>query len=391
MTYTNPLKTLFLLDPEVTFLNHGSFGATSRPVFEAYQNWQRRLERQPVRFIAREMLDHLHAARQHLGRYLNAPPDDLVFVPNATFAINIVARSLDLQPGDEILASNHEYGACNNLWDFVCRKTGAHYIQQPVPLPVSDPAEVVEQLWRGVTPRTKVIFLNHLSSPTALKFPVEAVCRRARQTGILTLIDGAHAPGQIPLELQDVQADFYAGNCHKWMMSPKGAGFLYTRPERQALLEPLVVSWGWGDNCPYDAGSRYLNLLEWWGTKDPAAYLSVPAAIQFQQEHNWEQVRQECRALAVETRRRINALTGLEPICPEPAQDGYLWFQQMVSVRLPDQIDTQTLSTKLYDQYRIEVPIQRWNEHNFVRISFQGYNNPADAEALLDALQDLLD
>jgi isopenicillin-N epimerase len=391
MTDMNALKPLFLLDPEVIFLNHGSFGATPRPVFETYQNWQRRLERQPVRFIAREMLDHLRSARQHLGRYLNAPPDDLVFVPNATFAINIVARSLDLQPGDEILASDHEYGACNNLWDFVCRKTGARYVQQPVPLPVSDPEEVVEQLWDGVTPHTRVIFLTHLSSPTALKFPVEEVCSRARQAGILTLIDGAHAPGQIPLDLQEVQADFYVGNCHKWMMSPKGAGFLHTRPEHQALLEPLVVSWGWDDNCPYDAGSRYLNLLEWWGTKDPAAYLSVPAAIQFQQEHDWERVRQGCRALAVETRRRIDALTGLESICPEPAQDGYLWFQQMVSVRLPDQIDTHALSTKLYDEYRIEVPFQRWNEHNFVRISFQGYNSPADAEALLAALQVLLD
>ena len=390
MTNINDLKPLFLLDPEVVFLNHGSFGATPRPVFEAYQAWQRRLEYQPVRFIAWEMLDHLHSARQRLGSYLHAPADDLVFVPNATFALNIVARSLDLQPGDEILTSDHEYGACNNLWDFVCRKTGARYVQQPIPLPVNDPSQIVEQMWRGVTPHTKVIFLSHISSPTALKFPVEAVCRRARQAGILTLIDGAHAPGQIPLDLQAIQADFYVGNCHKWMLSPKGAGFLYTRPERQALLEPLVVSWGWGENCPYDGGSHYLNLLEWWGTKDPAAYLSVPAAIQFQETYDWDQVRQDSRELAIKTRRRIDALTGLPPICPEPAPDGYLWFQQMTSVRLPDQIDTQVLSRKLYDDYRIEVPFQHWRERKFMRLSFQGYNSPADAEALLDALQILL-
>jgi isopenicillin-N epimerase len=390
MTNTRDLKSLFLLDPKVIFLNHGSFGAAPRPVFEAYQSWQRRLERQPVRFIAREMLGYLQSARQNLGSYLHAPPDDLVFVPNATFALNIVARSLDLQPGDEILTSDHEYGACNNLWDFICQKTGAHYVQQPIPLPVSDPSQIVEQLWRGVTPHTKIIFLSHISSPTALKFPVEEVCRRARQAGLLTLIDGAHAPGQIPLDLQAIQPDFYVGNCHKWMLSPKGAGFLYTRPERQNMLEPLVVSWGWGENCPYDAGSRYLNLLEWWGTKDPAAYLSVPAAIQFQQAHDWEQVRQECRELAIKTRRRIDALTGLAPIYPEPNSNGYLWFQQMVSVRLPDPIDTQALSRKLYDEYRIEVPFQHWHGHNFMRLSFQGYNDPADAEALLDALQILL-
>ncbi|NUM46771.1 MAG: aminotransferase class V-fold PLP-dependent enzyme [Anaerolineales bacterium] len=216
---TPPLRTLFLLDPEVIFLNHGSFGATPRPVFEDYQHWQRALERQPVQFIVSELNTHLTAARQAMGAYIHADPDDLVFVPNATFGVNVVARSLTLAEGDEILASNHEYGACENVWDFLCRKTGAVYKRQPIPLPIPSPDEWVHQFWQGVTARTKVIFLSHLTSPTAATFPIQAICARARAEGILTVIDGAHAPGQIPLEMEALGADFYTGNCHKWEFS----------------------------------------------------------------------------------------------------------------------------------------------------------------------------
>ncbi len=213
------LQNLFLLDPGVIFLNHGSFGATPRPVFEAYQAWQRRLEAQPVEFLGRELGEHLQAARQALAKYLGAPAEDLVFVPNATTGVNIVARSLPLRFGDEILASDHEYGACEKAWQFVCGKTGAVYRRQEISLPVRSPVEVVEILWQAVTKRTRVIFLSHMTSPTALRLPVEAICQRARAAGIWTVIDGAHAPGQIELDLPEVGADFYTGNCHKWLMS----------------------------------------------------------------------------------------------------------------------------------------------------------------------------
>jgi isopenicillin-N epimerase len=209
------LKELFHLDPAVHFLNHGSYGATPKPVFEAYQNWQLRLERQPVLFLGREIYGLLKDARDALGNYLNASADDLVYIPNATHGVNIVARSLDLHAGDEILTTDHEYGACDYTWEFICDKTGAKYIHRPIPLPVHSEEEILEQFWRGVTSQTKVIYLSHITSATALRLPVEAICQRAREAGILSVVDAAHSPGQIPVDLQKLGADILFGNCHK--------------------------------------------------------------------------------------------------------------------------------------------------------------------------------
>ncbi|MBE2224252.1 MAG: aminotransferase class V-fold PLP-dependent enzyme, partial [Anaerolineae bacterium] len=223
----NNLKKQFLLDTTITFLNHGSFGATPRPVFAVYQEWQRRLERQPVQFIINELPDLLAEARQALGYYLNAAPDNLVYIPNATFGLNVVARSLKLEAGDEVLTTDHEYGACNNVWQFVSDKSGIVYKKQPIPLPLESDEVTLETFWQGVTTKTKVIFLSHITSATAVTFPVTQICQTAREAGILTVIDGAHAPGQIPLDMEAIGADFYFGNCHKWLCAPKGAAFLF--------------------------------------------------------------------------------------------------------------------------------------------------------------------
>ena len=206
------LKEYFLLDPNIVFLNHGSYGATPKPVFEAYQKWQLRLERQPVLFLGRELNQLMLEARQALGNYLNADADELVFIPNATHGVNIIAHSLRLQPGDEILTTDHEYGACDYTWDFVCSKNGARYVHQPIPLPVHTREEIVEQFWRGVTPQTRVIYLSHITSATALRLPVEELCRRAREAGILTVVDAAHSPGQIPVNLSTLGADVATGH-----------------------------------------------------------------------------------------------------------------------------------------------------------------------------------
>jgi isopenicillin-N epimerase len=380
------LKELFLLEPSIVFLNHGSFGACPRPVFKDYQAWQRRLERQPVKFLGREFSHRMRQARVALGDYLHAGADDLVFVPNATHGVNIIARSMEFSPGDEILTSNHEYGACNNAWEFICRKTGAVFVRQPISLPVISQEEVLEQFWLGVTPRTRLIFLSHISSSTALRFPVEAICIRARQAGILTFIDGAHAPGQISLDLEAIGADFYTGNCHKWMMAPKGAGFLYTRRERQRLIEPLVVSWGYCADEKTTTGSQYLDYLEWTGTRDPAAMLAIPAAIQFMQDYRWDEVRLNCHELLSQAVRRIGDLTGLTPIYPE----GQDFFGQMAVAPIPPVTDPVKLKSRLYDEFRIEIPITEWDSKFFLRISVQGYNTQDDIDALIEALEVLL-
>jgi len=380
------LKDLSLLDPDVVFLNHGSFGATPRPVFDVYQEWQRRLERQPVWFIGHELTDHFLQARTVLGGYLNVPADDLVFVDNATTGVNIVARSLPLQPSDEILTTDHEYGACLNALDFVCGRTGATVVQQSIPLPVASQDEIVEQFWQGVTPHTRLIYLSHITSPTALCLPVEAICQRARQHGILTLVDGAHAPGQVSLDLAAMGADFYTGNCHKWLSAPKGSAFLYVQPGHQSLIEPLVVGWGWGDEPPFDFGSRFLDNLQWGGTNDVSAYLSVPAAIQFQQDHDWPAVRARCHELARQAVQRVGELTGLPPLYPDSGG----FYHQMATMPLPEGTDLEALKTQLYDDYRIEIPVVNWQDRPFLRISVQGYNSADDVDALISALKTLL-
>jgi isopenicillin-N epimerase len=379
------LKEYFLLDPSIVFLNHGSFGATPKPVFEAYQNWQLRLERQPVLFLGRELDGLLLQSRIALGAYLHADANELVYIPNATHGVNIIAHSLHLQPGDEILTTDHEYGACDYTWDFVCRKTGATYIHQSIPLPVQVEDEIVEQFWKCVTPQTKAIYLSHITSPTALRMPVEEICRRARDAGILTVIDAAHSPGQTPVDLQSLGADILFGTCHKWMLAPKGAAFLYVRREIQDLINPLVVSWGMNPTPETATGSRFIDILQWTGTKDPAAVLTVPTAIQFMKDHMWENVRYECHALLRQAIERICDFTRLPPLYPLDSN----FYSQMGIAPLPKS-DIALLKSRLYDEYQIEVPLTQWQDQQFVRISIQGYNTQEDVDMLLKALSVLL-
>lgn len=377
-------KDDFLLDPDVIFLNHGSFGATPKPVFAEYQRWQLELERQPVEFLGRRYCDLLSRARLKLAEYFHADQDDLVYVTNATMGINIVARSLDLRPGDEVLASDHEYGAADRIWRFLAEKQGFRYINQEIPVPVQSSQQVLDALLAGVTSRTRVIFVSHYTSPTALIFPVEEFCRRARHLGILTVIDGAHTPGQVEVNLSNIGADFYIGNLHKWLCAPKGSAFLYARPEAQDLIQPLIVSWGWQSEQP--GKSRFIDYLEWFGTHDPAACLAVPAAIQYQIENGWDEVRTECHTLAADARRRVSGITGL----PELSPDDPAWYRQMVAVQLPDWIRPDQLKAALLDIYKIEIPIIRWKNLNLLRISVQAYNTQTDIIALEQALIQLL-
>ncbi len=375
----------FLLRPGIIFLNHGSFGACPRPVFAEYQRWQRTLEEQPVEFLGRRLDGLLAEARAPLGAYLGTAPDNLVFVPNTTYGVNVIAHAFPLAPGDEVLGATHEYGAVERTWTFVCEAKGARYRSQPIALPVTSAEDVIEQLWQGVTPRTRALVVSHITSPTALTFPVAEICRRAAAQGIYTIIDGAHAPGQIDLNLDNIGADFYVGNLHKWLCAPKGSAFLYARPDRQPMLQPLVVSWGWRAITP--GPSPFQDYFGWTGTSDPAAYLSVPAAIAFQQQHDWPTVRAKCHELALAASQRIGALTGLPPISPETTD----WWGQMRAIPIPrTDVAREELQRRLWDDYQIEVPIVDWQDHRFVRISIQAYNTPRDVDRLVDALTQIL-
>lgn len=382
----------FLIRDDVVFLNHGSFGACPRAVFETYQNWQLELERQPVAFLdpARGYNERMRAGRAALARELHTDPDNVVGVTNATAGLNIVARSLDLRPGDEILTTDHEYSAIEKTWAYVARRTGARVVTARVPMPLATEAQFAEAVMADLTDRTRVLFLSHITSPTALVFPIERLVAEARRRGIFSVIDGAHTPGHIPLDLDALGPDFYAGNCHKWLMAPKGSAFLYARPEMQVLLDPLVISHGWTaeSKSPGAKGafgnSPFIDELEVQGTRDPAAWLSVPAAIAFRKEHNWDAVAAYCSSLAQETAQRLAAKTGL-PALSTPQ----FCAPQMVAMPIPA-CDPLELQRNLMARYNIEIPVYRWQDRTIVRLSAQGYNSRAQMDCLIEALSALL-
>lgn len=378
------LKKYFLLDPEIIFLNHGSFGATPRPVFKEYQRWQRELEKQPVEFLGRRFISLMEDGRTKLGAYLGTRADNLVYTQNVTISINIVTSSLNLGSDDEVLATDHEYGAMDRMWRFLSKERGFRYVHQHVTLPLTTEEKFIEDFWRGVSKHTRVIFMSHITSPTALILPVQEIIRRAREAGITTIIDGAHVPGQLPLQLDSLGADFYGGNLHKWLCAPKGSGFLYARPKVQHLLKPLVVSWGYESEMP--GNSEFIDHHEWWGTRDVSAFLSVPAAIEFQKEHHWEDVQDTCHELARYAQQKICELTGLSPL----HSDADTWFRQMTAAPLPAGTDIVHLKSRLYDEHRIEVPLSDWNGNKLIRVSVQGYNTKRDIDKLLKALRILL-
>jgi isopenicillin-N epimerase len=370
------LRREFLLDPGVAFLNHGSFGACPRPVFERYQAWQRELEREPVDFLARRLSGPLDAARTALAAYVGCPAQDLAFVQNATTGVNLAARSLDLRPDDEVLATELEYGACALAWESICSRTGARYVRVPAPLPLRDPGELVDALFAATTERTRAVFVSHVTSPTGLVLPLEEIVARARTLGLLTIVDGAHAPAHVPLDLAALGADFYTGNCHKWMCGPKGAGFLHVRPEHQDRVDGAIVSWGYKD------GASFSERIEKQGTRDPAAWLTVPDAIAFQAERSWDVVRDRCRSLAREARRELCELLGTEPLAPEAM------VAQLATVRLPQ--PAPGLSGRLFERHRVEI-LAGGPGDDLLRLSVAAYTTREEIDRLLAALVGELD
>lgn len=379
---TMPLPEIasqFNLRRDIVFLNHGSFGACPRPVIAAYRYWQDELESEPCLFFGRRRLGLLADARTALGAYVNADADDLVFVPNITYGMNIVINSLQFAPDDEILTTNHEYGAINNAWNYHLSRRGGKLVFRDMPIPVSDPQEWVEHFWAGVTPHTKAISISHITSATAMIFPIAEIIKRARAAGILSVIDGAHVPGHIDLDLRALDPDFYSANCHKWLCAPKGAGFLYTRRDKQDMLEPFVCSWNL--SRAITTGSRYTNLYENVGTNDVCPWLAVPAAIEFQKAHNWPAVRAACHALGSQIRQELAGITSLTPVSDESQQ----WWNQMALCPVPS--DERYDYQRLWDEFQIEVPVVRWEGHTFLRVAIQAYNTPNDGDRLIEAIK----
>ncbi|MFO1078184.1 MAG: aminotransferase class V-fold PLP-dependent enzyme [Planctomycetota bacterium] len=377
------------LDPGVTFLNHGSFGASPRVVMQEQAEWRARLEREPVLFLHRELEGLLDTARGELAAFVRCDADDLAFVPNASTGVNTVLRSLLFAPGDELLTTDHEYNACRNALDFVAQRHGARIATAAVPFPVTSPQQVVDAVLAAVTPRTRLLLIDHVTSPTGLVMPVETLVRELDARGIDTLVDGAHAPGMLPLDLGALDAAYYTGNCHKWLCTPKGSALLFVRRDRQPLVRPLVISHG--ANSTRTDRARFRLEFDFTGTGDPTPFLCIPRALRFLggllpggipalQRHNHELALAGrdllCRALGSAPAAPAAMLGSLASVCLRRSD---------VPPRGPLGLDP--LQEWLFAEHRIEVPVMRWPHPplRLLRISPQAYNSAAQYEALAAA------
>lgn len=375
------LKGYWGLDPTIRFLNHGSFGACPTAVLERQRALRAQIEQEPVRFFTQELEPLLDQARQALAAFVGANGADLVFVPNATTGVNTVLRSLRLQPGDELLTTNHAYNACRNALNAIADVAQAQVVVAQIPFPIEQAEQVEAAVLAQVTPQTRLALIDHVTSQTGLIFPVRGLIRRLQDQGIPTLVDGAHAPGMVPLDLNQLGAAYYTGNCHKWLCAPKGAAFLHVRPDCQAQMRPLVISHG--ANSPRLDRSRFHLEFDWVGTTDPTAYLCIPAAIDLINAllpGGWPAVMGRNHQVAIAARRRLCQTLNTPPICPD-AMLGCL-----ASIVLPDGLP-QLIQAKLFEQFQIEVPVFPWEQQKWLlRISAQLYNSQADYDELANAL-----
>jgi isopenicillin-N epimerase len=394
----NARRSHWLLDDGLTFLNHGSFGACPRTILDEQSRLRAELERNPVRFLWREIEGRIDTARTELARFLGADAEDLAFVTNATTAVNSVLRSLDLKPGDELVATDHGYNACNNILAECARRSGAKLVTVRIPFPISGPHEVVAALLEVLTPRTRLLLIDHVTSPTAMVMPVAEILHEMETRGVDVFVDGAHAPGMLPLDLRAMRPAYYTGNLHKWVCAPKGAAFLHVRRDRQSAVHPSTISHGY--NTPRPGRSRFHDEFDWQGTLDVTAWLAVPAAIRFCEslfpggsrelmEHNHQ--------LAVAARTLLCEKLCVSPPCPAAM------LGSMATLPLPDALQDRErgesravisrfdpLQSVLLDSQRIEVPLLRWGDpaRRWFRISAHAYNCLEDYERLATALSD---
>jgi isopenicillin-N epimerase len=379
----NNLKQKFLLRKDITYLNFGAYGACPKQIFEKYQSFQRELEEEPTYFMQVKGLEYLKTSRIALAGFLNCSSDDVVYVTNPSYGVNIIAKGLDLKAGDEVLTTDLEYGACDRTWRYYCREKGASYIRKKIHFPLTSKEDFVTQFLEGVTSRTKLIFMSHITSTTGLRLPVDEICAFAREKGILTFMDGAHAPGQVEVNLSTLQADFYTGACHKWMLTPKGSSFLYVNNKLQHLFDPLLISWGYESDHPSD--SQFLDYHQLQGTRDYSAFLTIPEAISFMKENNWDAVSKECRAITQNNSERFCTLLNATPLCP--VTDDFV--AQLYSINLKTNAPGK-LHDLLYEKYKIDVPVMFHGDQIYLRYSVQAFNSNEDLDKLYAALQEII-
>jgi isopenicillin-N epimerase len=391
MTHPGSLADHWTLDPAVIFLNHGSFGACPRVVLDAQAEYRARMERQPVQFLWRDLPDLLDAARAELAQFVGGNPGNLVFVPNATAGVNAVVRSLPLQAGDELLTTDHDYNACRNVLTEAATRAGAKVVVAKVPFPLTDEQQIIDAILGAVTKRTRFAMIDHLTSPTALVFPIQKIIRLLDARGIDVLIDGAHAPGAVPLDIETIAPAYYTGNLHKWVCAPKGAAFLWARPDRQEALRPPIISHG--ENTRREGRSAFHDRFDWPGTLDPSAWLAVPHAIRWGAAlfpGGWDELRDRNRAVASAGRALLAGRLGV----PLPAPASLLASMATIPLSAPLQklplinARVDPVHTWLLDQHSIEVPIVHWGQpaRRWVRISAQAYNTTGHYRSLADAL-----
>jgi len=373
------------------FLNHGSFGACPTPILELQSNLRHRMEAEPVQFLWRRYEERLEPARIALAQFVGARSRDLVFVTNATTGVNAVVRSLKLRRGDELLTTDLDYNACRNVLAEAVGRAGAKLVVAPVPFPLRSENEILEAVLRAVTPRTRLAMIDHVTSNTALVYPVKEIVRQLSARGVDTLVDGAHAPGMLPVNLRELNPAYYTANLHKWVCAPKGAAFLWARKDKQADLQPPVISHG--NNRPRPGFTPFQDRFDWVGTLDPTSWFCVGEAIRWMGKllpGGWRELRQRNHDLAVQARRILCKRLQVEPPCPE------MMLGSMVTLPLPERFQCVPASNKidaeqlrLYDKFGIEVPFYRFGspERRWFRVSAQIYNTLEEYEYLAEALQ----
>ena len=373
------IRSQFLVREDITFLNFGSFGATPKPIFEDYQKWQLLLEQEPVQFITVDGYEYVRQSRIALAGFLGCKEHELVFVTNPTYAINILAKDLKLNRGDEILTTDLEYGAMDRTWEYYCEPKGATYVKQHISLPLTTKERFIEEFFAGYTHRTKVVFISQITSSTGLIFPVKEICAEAKRRGLITIVDGAHVPAHIDLDLGQLDADFYTGACHKWMMAPKGCSFLFAREEFHDMLDPLIISWGYKSATP--GSSIFHDHHQFNGTRDFSAFLTIPACLQFIEEHNWSERSALCKQRVLKYAPRIAEVLGTSPLAPLSEA----FYGQLCSTPIRT-ADTFKLQRHLFEKYRIEIPVMMHGNQQYIRFSSQAFNTDEELDYLLETL-----